>query len=438
MTNGIQQKTLGWFSIFRLGLVQACLGAVVVLMTSTLNRLMVVELSMAATVPGFLVGMHYAVQLSRPKWGLISDLENNRTKWINLGMLILGIGANLATLSLVLFHSNPVLAMLLSIIAYTLIGIGVGASGTSLLALMAKHTAERRRPAAAMITWLMMIFGIAMTAGIVGMLLVPYSFELLLKIVAGLTVLTMIISLAATWKIENNLDEIRQTDEEKAPLLEELKSLWEHSKTRNFTIFVFLSMTAYFMQELILEPYAGIVFQYTPSETTSLSGMQNGGVFIGMLTVGILATALKLGTLKSWVQAGCFGSCFMLISIMLLGQFNSSFPLEFAVIGLGFFNGMFAVAAIGSMMSLAGSGSKSREGTRMGLWGAAQAIAAGFGGLLGTILVDLLQVANLSPVNAYGMVFSLEAGLFALAALLASTSITFNKNYGKNIAIPGE
>jgi BCD family chlorophyll transporter-like MFS transporter len=353
-------------------------------------------------------------------------------------MLVLGIGANLATLSLALFNSNPVLAMLLSIFAYTLIGLGVGASGTSLLALMAKHTAERRRPAAAMITWLMMIFGIAMTAGIVGMLLVPYSFELLLKIVAGLTVLTMIISFASTWKIENNLDEIRQTDEEKAPLLEELKSLWEHSKTRNFTIFVFLSMTAYFMQELILEPYAGIVFQYTPSQTTSLSGMQNGGVFIGMLTVGILATGLKFGTLKSWVQGGCFGSCFMLLSIMLLGQINSSLPLELAVVGLGFFNGMFAVAAIGSMMSLAGSGSKRREGTRMGLWGAAQAIAAGFGGLLGTILVDLLQVADLSPVNAYGMVFSLEASLFALAALLASTSITFNKSYGKNIAIPGE
>ena len=73
-----------------------------------------------------------------------------------------------------------------------------------------------------------------------------------------------------------------------------------------------------------------------------------------MLTVGILATALKFGTLKSWVQAGCFGSCFMLISIMLLGQINSSLPLELAVVGLGFFNGMFAVAAIGSMMSLAG------------------------------------------------------------------------------------
>ena len=433
-----KQKTLGWFSIFRLGLVQACLGAIVVIMTSTLNRLMVVELSMAATIPGFLVGLHYAVQLSRPKWGLISDLENNRTKWINLGMLILGIGANLATLSLIFFAENPLIAMVISIFAYTLIGLGVGASGTSLLALMAKHTAERRRPAAAMITWLMMIFGIAMTAGIVGMLLVPYSFELLFKIVASLTFLTLIISVVATWRIENNLENVEQKNEEKAPLFEELKSVWQHSKTRNFTIFVFLSMTAYFMQELILEPYAGIVFKYTPSQTTSLSGMQNGGVFIGMLTVGILATGLKLGTLKSWVQAGCFGSCFMLLSIMLLGQINSFLPLEFAVIGLGFFNGMFAVAAIGSMMSLAGSGAKSREGTRMGLWGAAQAIAAGFGGLLGTILVDLLQLVDLSPANAYGMVFSIEASLFALAALLASTSITFNKSYGKNIAIPGE
>ena len=279
MSTYIHQNTLGWFSIFRLGLVQACLGAVVVIMTSTLNRLMVVELSMAATVPGFLVGLHYAVQLSRPKWGLISDLENNRTKWINLGMLILGVGANLATLSLILFNSNPFLAILLSIFAYTLIGLGVGASGTSLLALMAKHTSERRRPAAAMITWLMMIFGIAMTAGVVGALLDPYSFGLLLRIVAGLTVLTLIVSIVSTWKIENSLAKIEQKDGEKVPLLEELKSLWEHSKTRNFTIFVFLSMTAYFMQELILEPYAGIVFQYTPSETTSLSGMQNGGVF---------------------------------------------------------------------------------------------------------------------------------------------------------------
>ena len=88
--------TLSWLSIIRLGLVQMCLGAVVVLMTSTLNRLMVVELSLAATIPGALVAIHYLVQISRPKWGFISDVQGNRTKWIILGMIILALGANLA------------------------------------------------------------------------------------------------------------------------------------------------------------------------------------------------------------------------------------------------------------------------------------------------------------------------------------------------------
>ena len=52
------------------------------------------------------------------------------------------------------------------------------------------------------------------------------------------------------------------------------------------------------------------------------------------------------------------------------------------------------------------------------------AIAAGFGGLLGTILVDLLQLANFSHADAYGTVFIFEAALFALAASIATRSIT--------------
>lgn len=419
--------TLSWVSIFRLGLVQMCLGAVVVLMTSTLNRLMVVELSMAATVPGFLVGLHYVVQLSRPKWGLVSDLENNRTKWIILGMMILGVGANLATYSVKIYETTPALSMIVSVFAYTLIGVGVGASGTSLLALLAKHTAARRRPAAAMITWLMMIFGIAMTAGVVGQLLAPYSPERLTQVVLGLTILTVVLSVLATWRVERGLTQIGTDAHPSAPLIQELGIVWAHPDTRRFTIFVFLSMTAYFMQELILEPYAGLVFLYTPSQTTSLSGIQNGGVFIGMLSVGILASALNFGTLRGWVKLGCIGSASMLLAIMAMGHITTGIPLEAAVFGLGVFNGMFAVSAIGSMMTLAGRGPSSREGTRMGLWGAAQAIAAGFGGLVGTLLVDMLQAKQFSTVSAYGIVFTFEAVLFIWSAILAESSILSNR-----------
>lgn len=430
--------TLSWFSIFRLGLVQMCLGAVVVLMTSTLNRLMVVELSMAATVPGFLVGLHYVVQLSRPKWGLVSDVENNRTKWIILGMMILGAGANLATYSLRLFEALPTLSFLISVGAYTLIGVGVGASGTSLLALLAKHTGAQRRPAAAMITWLMMIFGIAMTAGVVGQLLAPYSHARLTQVVLGLTLLTVLLTVLATWRIERGLSPVNPAENAHEPLLKELSVVWAHSETRRFTIFVFLSMNAYFMQELILEPYAGLVFFYTPSQTTSLSGIQNGGVFMGMLCVGILASALNIGTLRGWVKLGCVGSAIMLLAIMFMGHNTTFIPLEAAVFGLGVFNGMFAVSAIGSMMALAGRGPASRVGTRMGLWGAAQAIAAGFGGLLGTVLVDVLQAAQFSTVNAYGIVFTFEAALFIWAAILAETSILSNTEMRRTRTVTGD
>jgi len=137
------------------------------------------------------------------------------------------------------------------------------------------------------------------------------------------------------------------------PFLEGLSQVWTERRARNFTIFVFLSMTAYFMQELILEPYAGLVFGFAPGESTSLSGAQNGGVFLGMLCVGILATGFKMGSLRNWVIAGCIGSAAALCMITLLGPLGPSAPLTPAVMALGFFNGMFAVAAIGSMMALA-------------------------------------------------------------------------------------
>jgi BCD family chlorophyll transporter-like MFS transporter len=93
-----------------------------------------------------------------------------------------------------------------------------------------------------------------------------------------------------------------------------------------------------------------------------------------------------------------------------------------ATVLLGFFNGVFAVAAIGSMMALASQGRSAREGTRMGLWGAAQAIAAGFGGLAGAGLADILRTMT-GDAAAFGAVFLIEAGLFVAAALMAAAII---------------
>ncbi|MEL6681370.1 MAG: BCD family MFS transporter [Pseudomonadota bacterium] len=425
--------TLSWFQIVRLGFVQMALGAIVVLTTSTLNRLMVVELSLPAILPGLLVGLHYGIQLTRPHWGFYSDTGGHRTRWIIGGMLALALGAFTAAYGVLAFDQSFVLGLTVSIVAYTLIGLGVGASGTSLLALLATTTAPHRRAAAATITWLMMIFGIAATAGIVGQFIDPYTPQLLLRIVGIVVTTATLVTCLAVWRIERNLIAIREPDP--TPFMEGLREVWSERKARNFTIFVFLSMTAYFMQELILEPYAGLVFGFTPGESTTLSGAQNGGVFIGMLTVGIMATGLKIGALRNWVMAGCMGSAAALAFITILGPIGPSAPIVPAVMLLGFFNGMFAVAAIGSMMALAAEGKERREGTRMGLWGAAQAIAAGFGGLLGAGMVDILRL-TVTDTQAFGSVFIVEAALFIAATAMAAKIM--DRKMPKATLVPGE
>ncbi len=431
-------KHLSWASIFRLGAVQMCLGAIVVISTSTLNRLMVVEGGLPALLPGLLVGLHYAVQITRTSWGYRSDTLGNRTRFIIGGMAVLGLGGFLAALGFVLMASMFWAGLALSVLAYVMIGAGVGASGTSLLALLASTTHPRRRAAAATITWLMMIFGIAVTATIVGKALDPYSPALLLKLVGLVSLIAVALTTLAVWGIEARHAGAPETGKTPVPFREGFAEIWAEPRSRNFTIFIFLSMVAYFMQELILEPYAGFAFGFTPGQTTQLSGAQNGGVFFGMLTVGIAATGLRFGSLRFWVMAGCAGSALALLVIAGAGQVASGAMLiKPATMALGFFNGMFAVAAIGSMMALAGEGREAREGTRMGLWGAAQAVAAGLGGVLGAGAADLAR-HMMGNSSGFGVVFVAEAALFAVATLMAAQIIEGRRGNDIGALVPGE
>ncbi len=162
----------------------------------------------------------------------------------------------------------------------------------------------------------------------------------------------------------------------------------------------------------------------TPGVTTKLAGVQHMGVLIGMIFVAVAASAIggrTLGSLRMWTIAGCLASAVSLAAIAASGLLGwDPLALRAAVFALGLSNGMFAVAAIGSMMALAGSGAGSREGTRMGLWGAAQAVAFGLGGLFATVLIDIARTFEVSPVRAYALVFIVEALAFVVSAILAN------------------
>lgn len=426
----MNDSSFGWISIIRLGLVQVALGSIVAITNSTLNRVMVVELAMLATLPGALVAFHYAVQALRPRWGYGSDIGGRRTSWIIGGMAVLAVGGIGAAASTAVMGANAWLGILASVLAYLLIGIGVGASGTNLLALLATRVVPQRRPAAAAVVWLMMIAGIVVTSKTVGAMLDPFSLGRLVAVTAGVCAIAFLLTVIATWRLEGNAPAIRAggvSTEPAPPFSQALSQVWSETESRRFALYVFVAMLAYNAQDLILEPFAGLVFGLTPGETTSLSGVQHQGVFIGMLAAGVIGSTcagMRIGSMRGWTIWGCAASAVALIGLSCVGLMGAGALLKPAVFALGAANGGFAVAAIGSMMNLAGSGRKSREGTRMGIWGAAQAMAFGLGGFMGTLGVDIARQFFDNPAVSYGLVFACEGVLFLLAALLAARLVS--------------
>jgi BCD family chlorophyll transporter-like MFS transporter len=408
---------LSWFGIVRLGLVQTALGGVVVLCTSTINRAMVVELTLPATLPGLLVALHYAMQMLRPRMGHGSDSGGRRTPWIIGGMAVLALGGAAAGLATAIMQEHFALGVMLAATAFVMIGAGVGAAGTSLLTLLAGEVAPARRAAAGTIVWLMMILGFAITAGIAGRLLDPFSPERLFAVVGGLCACAFVLASLSVLGIERHMP--RPAERREVDFRAALASVWAEPAARQFTIFVFISMLAYSAADLILEPFAGEVFGLSIGQSTALAGQQNAGTALGMVLVGLMGSLFAgraLGSLRGWRVAGCIASALMLA---LLAGARPGFPLGAGFFLLGVGNGAFAAAAIASMMQLAGREGEERAGMRMGLWGAAQAIAFGLGGLAGTVLCDIGRAVTGEASTAYAMVFIVEALLFIASAVLA-------------------
>ncbi|MGA7804719.1 BCD family MFS transporter [Bradyrhizobium sp.] len=420
----MNNPAISWFGIVRLGLVQTGLGAIVVLTTSTLNRVMVVELAMPAILPGALVAIHYALQAFRPAWGHGSDLGARRTPWIVGGMAVLAAGGLLAALATAWMSVRPLFGIALAVAAFCLIGAGVGAAGTSLLVLLAKRCDDNRRATAATIVWVMMIAGFIVTTAVAGHMLDPFSPMRLIAVSGSVSAAAMVLTIVGVWDIEGR-DTAAADASQIAPPSSAFRAafmeVWAEPKSRRFAIFVFVSMLAYSAQDLILEPFAGVVFGFTPGGTTSLSSVQHAGTLVGMAAVPLIGAIYphSRGNMQAWTIGGCLSSAIALLALAAAALVGPFWPLRETVFMLGLTNGAYAVAAIGSMMALVGAGGENREGVRMGLWGAAQGFAFGIGGFLGTLAIDVARYLLSSPSLSYSVVFASEAGLFVVAAWMA-------------------
>jgi len=431
---------LGWVGLLRLALVQASLGAVVVLATSTLNRVMIIELGLPAAVPAALVALHYLVQGFRPRVGFGADRAGRCTPWIIGGVLLLATGGFLAALGTALVPGNRLGGLAMALVGYLAIGLGVGTAGTSNMALLAKRVGAGRRALAATVTWVMMIAGFGLSAGLAGHFLQPYSPLRLVQVQGCVSLVAVLVACLAVRGVERRvpnlprgaLAEALASTATAAPdagaspantrgrIGEALRALLREPQARAFTVFLFLSMLAFSAQELLLESFAGLVFGFTPGRSAQLASLEHGGVLAGMISVALLASRLRGRSLRGWMILGTSASAVGIAVLAAVGALALEGWLAPVVFLLGLSNGCFAVAALGSMMELAVAAGRGQEGLRMGVWGAAQALAFAIGGLTAGASIDIARGAWHQPGVAYACAFACASLLFAAAAVRAS------------------
>ena len=301
--------------------------------------------------------------------------------------------------------------------------MGVGAAGPSVLTLLAARTDARRRAPGATILWLLMITGIVLTSAVASKLLDPFSPGRLIAVTAGVAAVAVSLASLAVLGIEGEGQGRAAIPATKPRFGHAMREVWAEPQSRRFAVFVFVSMLAYSAQEVVLEPFAGAVFGATPGQTAGLTGLLHAGVLVGMAGVALcclFAGEFRNRAMRAWTVGGCIASALAMAGMAAAALVGPAWPLRLSVVALGIANGAFAVSAIGSMMGLAGSGRESREGTRVGLWGAAQAVAFGAGGLFGTGLIDTTRLVFAAPGAAYATVFLAQATVFLVAARLAA------------------
>ena len=411
----------GFTSVLRLGLVQACLGALIVLITATMNRVMVVELALPALVPGALVALHYAVQMwLRPRMGHFADQHGRLSRWIVLGMAMLAAGVIAIAVLLPVLRSAPAIGYPLILVAFLLVGLGVSTAGTLLLTLLSLRVPPERHARAAATVWLCMIAGFIVCTVVASKLLKPFSFETLVRCTMIIGAAAVALTALALIGLDAPKSAAARERAAATPFRDAIAVVWGDPIARRFSFFVGLSMLAYSTQDLILEPFAGSVFGLTPGESTAISGVHQGGSLLGMLLTAALST--RVGTLAGWARGGCVASAVALLAIAGAPLVGSLVMLKVSLFALGVANGAFAIGAIGSMMSLSAAADQSQTGVRMGVFGASQAIAMAAGGMLGAGASDVMRAVLGSDRLGYGSVFAMEAALFVGAAVLASAA----------------
>lgn len=418
--------------LLRLSLFQVSVGMASVMLLGTLNRVMIVELSVPAMIVAVMIALPVLVAPFRALLGFRSDTYRSAIGWKRVPYLWFGSlwqmgGLAVMPFALLVLGGNPVhhvpfAGEVLAALAFLMTGLGLHMTQTAGLALAADRATEETRPRVVALLYVMFLVGMGVSALLIGWLLRDFSELLLVRVVQGAALAGLLLNLIALWKQEHVRPMSKAERAEPRPLFSDAWSeLREGTRIGRLLFVVFVGTMAFNMQDVLLEPYGGEILGLSVSATTLLTAMWAAGALAGF---ALAAKRLGVGASPYRLAAsGCIAGLAAFSAVIFSAPMQSPVLFYIGASLIGFGGGLFAVATLTAAMTLPAA---HMRGLALGAWGAAQATAAGLSIAIGGTVRDIVNIqalagnwgeALMSPATGYSVVYHTEIALIFLTLI---------------------
>ncbi|MDX1436853.1 MAG: BCD family MFS transporter [Anaerolineales bacterium] len=406
---------MSWKRI-QLGLIHAAVAMTLVPINSTLNRVMINELAISATLVAILASLPYLFSPIQVAIGSFSDrhplLGWRRTPYIAGGLVLCVVGVVVLPRIAFLIADNFWLGLVLSLLAFGAWGMGYNLATVSYFSLATELSGKNGRSRTIAAMFFIMILSIILTAISLSRMLDPYTPEILVQSFAIVGGLALLLGLIGIVRLEPRTKDPVEVESENYSWGQITRSLTGNSQAVLFFIYLTLLLVAILGQDILLEPFAAEAFGMSVSATTRITSIW-GTFFLIFLVIGGAAdgriSKLTIARIGAWTGIAAFGL------ILLSGVSNSQALLYIGVVSLGAATGLSTVSNLSLMLDMTIPGS---VGLFIGAWGMASAAARLIGNISSGAIRDTVTGITGNPVAGYLVVFGLEIGLLFISLLL--------------------
>jgi BCD family chlorophyll transporter-like MFS transporter len=400
----------------QLGLIHVAVAMTLVPINSTLNRVMIKELAISATLVALLASLPYLFSPIQVAIGSFSDRNPvfgyRRSPYILLGISLCVLGLLLAPQAAFLLAENFWTGIVLGIMAFGAWGMGFNFATVSYLSLASELSGEKGRSRTIAIMWFMMISSIIFTAVLLSQIVDPYTPQAMLRAFWVTGAVALFLGLVGLIRLEPRFtaDKTSQSEQHSWRSLAEV--ILENRQATIFFWYLIILLAAILGQDILLEPFAGEAFNMSVRETTRITSLWGACVLIALLAAGILEGRVSKRSVAKW---GAWQALAGFLGIAVSGILASQALFFTGVIFLGVGTGLSTVSNLSLMLDMTTAGS---VGLFIGAWGMANAISRFIGSMVGGVIRDIVTQIFQSPIGGYVVVFGIEAAMLLISLII--------------------